>query len=167
MILSGNLEYNLRNSVLMSVLNQALDMVYTEEIREKEGGTYGVSTYGQLSSERQDAMVQIVYQTDPAKYEHLNGIINAQLEKMAKEGPSAEQMQKIKEYMLKRYADNQKENSYWMNNIKEVLYTGQDMTKDYEALINGLTAQDVAQFAADLLKQGNKLTVVMTVPETK
>ena len=54
-----------------------------------------------------------------------------------------------------------------MNNIKEVLYTGQDMTKDYEALINGLTAQDVAQFAADLLKQGNKLTVVMTVPETK
>ena len=167
MILSGNLEYNLRNSVLMSVLNQALDMVYTEEIREKEGGTYGVSTYGQLSSERQDAMVQIVYQTDPAKYEHLNGIINAQLEKMAKEGPSAEQMQKIKEYMLKKYADNQKENSYWMNNIKEVLYTGQDMTKDYEALINGLTAQDVAQFAADLLKQGNKLTVVMTVPETK
>ena len=167
MIASGDVEYNLRNSVLMSVLNQALDMVYTEEIREKEGGTYGVSTYGQLSSERQDAMVQIVYQTDPAKYEHLNGIINAQLEKMAKEGPSAEQMQKIKEYMLKKYADNQKENSYWMNNIKEVLYTGQDMTKDYEALINGLTAQDVAQFAADLLKQGNKLTVVMTVPETK
>ena len=167
MIASGDVEYNLRNSVLMSVLNQALDMVYTEEIREKEGGTYGVSTYGQLSSERQDAMLQIVYQTDPAKFEHLNGIINAQLEKMAKEGPSAEQMQKIKEYMLKKYADNQKENSYWMNNIKEVLYTGQDMTKDYEALINGLTAQDVAQFAADLLKQGNKLTVVMTVPETK
>ncbi len=167
MIASGDVEYNLRNSVLMSVLNQALDMVYTEEIREKEGGTYGVSTYGQLSSERQDAMLQIVYQTDPAKYEHLNGIINAQLEKMAKEGPSAEQMQKIKEYMLKKYADNQKENSYWMNNIKEVLYTGVDMTKDYEALVNGLTAQDVAQFAADLLKQGNKLTVVMTVPETK
>ena len=76
-------------------------------------------------------------------------------------------MQKIKEYMLKKHADNQKENSYWMSNIKEVLYTGQDMTKDYEALVNGLTAQDVAKFASDLLKQGNKLTVVMTVPETK
>ena len=86
---------------------------------------------------------------------------------MSQNGPSAEQMQKIKEYMLKKYADNQKENSYWMNNIKEVLYTGVDMTKDYEALINSLTAQDVAKFAADLLKQGNKLTVVMTVPETK
>ena len=167
MIINGNVEYNLRNYVLLSVLNQALDMVYTEEIREKEGGTYGVSTFGQLGSEQQNAILQIVYQTDPAKFEHLNGIIVSLLEKMAKEGPSAEQMQKIKEYMLKKHADNQKENSYWMNNIKEVLYTGQDMTKDYEALVNGITAQDVAKFAADLLKQGNKLTVVMTVPETK
>ena len=166
-IASGNVAYNLRDFVLMSVLDQALDMVYTEEIREKEGGTYGVSIYGQLSSERQDAMLQIVYQTDPAKFEHLNGIINAQLDKMAKEGPTAEQMQKIKEYMLKKYADNQKENSYWMNNLKEKLYTGVDMTQDYEALVNGLTAQDVAQFAKALLDQGNKLTVVMTVPETK
>ena len=167
MIINGNVEYNLRNYVLLSVLNQALDMVYTEEIREKEGGTYGVSTFGQLGSEQQNAILQIVYQTDPAKFEHLNGIIVSLLDKMAQEGPSAEQMQKIKEYMLKKHADNQKENSYWMNNIKEVLYTGQDMTKDYEALVNGITAQDVAKFAADLLKQGNKLTVVMTVPETK
>ncbi|HIY88361.1 MAG TPA: insulinase family protein [Candidatus Bacteroides pullicola] len=165
MIINGNVEYNLRNYVLLSVLNQALDMVYTEEIREKEGGTYGVSTFGQLGSEQQNAILQIVYQTDPAKFEHLNGIIVSLLDKMAQEGPSAEQMQKIKEYMLKKHADNQKENSYWMNNIKEVLYTGQDMTKDYEALVNGITAQDVAKFATDLLKQGNKLTVVMTVPE--
>ena len=165
MIISGQCEYNLKNSVLMSVLNQALDMVYTEEIREKEGGTYGVSTYGSLISEQQNSLLQIVYQTDPAKYEHLNGIINAQLEKMAANGPTEEQMQKIKEYMLKKFADNQKENSYWMSQIKEKLYTGIDMTKDYEALINGLTAQDVAAFAKALLDQGNKLTVVMTAPE--
>ena len=167
MIINGNVSYDLRNETLMSVLSQALDMVYTEEIREKEGGTYGVSTYGSLGYEQQNAILQIVYQTDPAKFEHLNGLIVSLLEKMAKDGPSAEQMQKIKEYMLKKHADNQKENSYWMSNIKEMLYTGQDMTKDYEALVNGLTAQDVAKFASDLLKQGNKLTVVMTVPETK
>ena len=165
MVITGNCTYNLRSSVLMSVLNQALDMVYTEEIREKEGGTYGVSTYGMLGSERQNATLQIVYQTDPAKFEHLNGIINTQLEKMAQQGPTDEQMQKIKEYMLKKYADNQKENGYWLGNIREMLYTGMDKTKDYEALVNGLTAQDVAQFAQALLKQGNKLTVVMTVPE--
>ena len=38
-IINGNVAYDLRNETLMSVLSQALDMVYTEEIREKEGGT--------------------------------------------------------------------------------------------------------------------------------
>ena len=74
-------------------------------------------------------------------------------------------MQKIKEYMLKKHADNQKENSYWMNQMEDYLALGIDMTKDYEALINSITAQDVAAFAKALLDQGNKLTVVMTVPE--
>ena len=52
---------------------------------------------------------------------------------MAKEGPSAEHMQKIKEYMLKKYKDAQKENGYWLNNMDEYLYTGVDNTKDYES----------------------------------
>ena len=165
MIFNGTDDYTLRNTVLMSVLSQALDMVYTEEIREKEGGTYGVSTYGGLDYVQNQEMLQIVYQTDPAKFEHLNGLIVDLLKKMAQEGPSEEQMQKVKEYMLKKYADNQKENSYWMSNIKEMLFSGVDMTKDYEALINSITAKDVATFASALLKQGNAVTVVMTVPE--
>ena len=140
-------------------------MIFTEEIREKEGGTYGVSTYCSLDSHQNKAALQISYQTDPEKFEHLNGVINTQLEKVAANGPTEEQMQKIKEYMLKKYADNQKENSYWMNQMENYLVLGVDMTKDYEALVNSITAQDVAAFAKALLNQGNKLTVVMTVPE--
>ena len=166
-IVNGDCAYSQKSSVLSSFLNQALTMVYTEEIREKEGGTYGVSTYCSTDPYQNKVALQIVYQTDPAKFEHLNGIILAQLDKVAANGPTEEQMQKIKEYMLKKHADNQKENSYWMNQMEDYLALGIDMTKDYEALINSITAQDVAAFAKALLDQGNKLTVVMTVPETK
>ena len=76
-------------------------------------------------------------------------------------------MQKIKEYTLKKYGDNQKENSYWVNNLKEYFCNGVDNTKDYEATVNAITKADVQKFAADILKQGNKITVVMTVPEKK
>ena len=166
MVISGTCRYDLKNNVLMSYLSQALDMVYTEEIREKEGGSYGVSTYGVLNKfPKEMVALQIIYQTDPAKFENLNGIINRELEKMAANGPSEEKMQKIKEYMLKKHADNQKENSYWLNNLHEYFSTGVDNTQDYEALINGITAKDVQQFTANLLKQNNKITVVMTVPE--
>ena len=166
MVISGTCQYDLKNNVLMSYLSQALDMVYTEEIREKEGGSYGVSTYGVLNKfPKEMVALQIIYQTDPAKFENLNGIINRELEKMAANGPSEEKMQKIKEYMLKKHADNQKENSYWLNNLHEYFSTGVDNTQNYEALINDITAKDVQQFTANLLKQNNKITVVMTVPE--
>lgn len=163
---SGKCKYDLKDNLLMSFLTQALDMVYTEEVREKEGGTYGVSSYGQLSKHPNEKfMLQIVYQTDPAKKDHLNGIIDAQMKKMASEGPTEEHLQKIKEYMLKKYKDNQKENGYWLNNLDEYFYTGVDYTQGYEEAVNSITVKDVQKFAADLVNQGNKITVVMTVPE--
>lgn len=166
MLYSGKCKYDLKDNLLMSFLTQALDMVYTEEVREKEGGTYGVSSYGQLSKHPNEKfMLQIVYQTDPAKKDHLNGIIDAQMKKMASEGPTEEHLQKIKEYMLKKYKDNQKENGYWLNNLDEYFYTGVDYTQGYEEAINSITVKDVQKFAADLVNQGNKITVVMTVPE--
>lgn len=166
MIHSGKCAYNLKNSLLMSFLTQALDMVYTEEIREKEGGTYGVNTFGQVSKwPTEECALQIMYQTDPAKKDHLNGLINQLMKKMAAEGPSAEHLQKIKEYMLKKHASNQKENGYWLGALNEYFANSVDKTKDYEALVNGITAQDIQKFATAILKQGNQATVVMTVPE--
>ena len=62
MVYSGKESYNLRNNVLMDFLTQALDMVFTDEVREKEGGTYGVNSYGSLNKyPHEEAMMQIVY----------------------------------------------------------------------------------------------------------
>ena len=139
-----------------------------EEIREKEGGTYGVSCYGGLNKyPTEDLMMQIVYQTDPEKYEGLNAIIDREMQKMAEQGPTDEHLQKIKEYMLKKYNDNQKENSYWLNNLDNYFFTGVDNTKDYVETVNAISKADVQKFAAEMLKQGNKITVVMTVPDKK
>ena len=160
---SGTCKYDLRNNILLSFLDQALDMVYTAEIREKEGGTYGVSCNGSLGKyPKEELILQIVFQTDPAKKDKLSA---EQLNKMAKEGPSAEHMQKIKEYMLKKYKDAQKENGYWLNNLDEYFYTGIDNTKDYEKIVNSITAKEVQDFLAKLLKQNNEIQVVMTMPE--
>ena len=65
---SGTCKYDLRNNILLSFLDQALDMVYTAEIREKEGGTYGVSCNGSLGKyPKEELILQIIFQTDPAK----------------------------------------------------------------------------------------------------
>ncbi len=163
MVYSGKESYNLRNNVLMDFLTQALDMVFTDEVREKEGGTYGVNSYGSLNKyPHEEAMMQIVYQTDPTKKEKLNTLIDELVKKMAAEGPTAEQMQKVRDYMVKQYNDNQKENSYWISSLDEYYYTGIDFNADYLSIVNSVTAADVKAFATDLIQQGNKVTVVLT-----
>lgn len=166
MLYSGNTPYNLKNNVLMDYLTQALDFVFDDEVREKEGGTYGVQSSGSLTKyPHEQSRLQIIYQTDPIKKEKLNALIDQLVMKMAAEGPTPEQLQKIREYMVKNYNDNLKENSYWMGALDEYYYTGTDFNTDYLNVVNSITVDDVKTFANDLIKQGNKVTVVMTVPE--
>ena len=162
---SGKAPYTLKNDILLSFATQVLDMVYTEEVREKEGGTYGVNCYGDLQKyPKEQLLLQIVFQTDPAKKDKLAGIVVDELKKLAAEGPSDVHLQKVKEYMLKKYADNQKENGYWMNNLNDYFYYGMDMTEGYTDIVNSITAKDIQKFVSDLLKQGNEIEVNMTVP---
>lgn len=162
---SGKAPYTLKNDILLSFATQALDMVYTEEVREKEGGTYGVNCFGDLQKyPKEQLLLQIVFQTDPAKKDKLAGIVVDELKKLAAEGPSDVHLQKVKEYMLKKYADNQKENGYWMNNLNDYFYYGMDMTEGYTDIVNSITAKDIQKFVSDLLKQGNEIEVTMTVP---
>ena len=162
---SGKAPYTLKNDILLSFATQVLDMVYTEEVREKEGGTYGVNCFGDLQKyPKEQLLLQIVFQTDPAKKDKLAGIVVDELKKLAAEGPSDVHLQKVKEYMLKKYADNQKENGYWMNNLNDYFYYGMDMTEGYTDIVNSITAKDIQKFVSDLLKQGNEIEVTMTEP---
>ena len=162
---SGKAPYTLKNDILLSFATQVLDLVNTEEVREKDGGTYGVNCFGDLQKyPKEQLLLQIVFQTDPAKKDKLAGIVVDELKKLAAEGPSDVHLQKVKEYMLKKYADNQKENGYWMNNLNDYFYYGMDMTEGYTDIVNSITAKDIQKFVSDLLKQGNEIEVTMTVP---
>ena len=92
-------------------------------------------------------------------------IIFAEADKLGASGPSEANLKKVKEYMLKKHTENLKENSYWLRAIDEYQFTGVDIAKNYEALINSITAKDVQKFAADLHNQKNQVEVTMTSPE--
>ncbi len=165
---NGTCKYDLKNSILMDMTSQILDLVYTEKVREEAGGTYGVYVGGDITRyPKENAYVQIIFDTAPSKKAELMKIIFAEADKLGISGPSEANLSKVKEYMLKKYTENVKENSYWLRAIDEYLLTGMDITKNYETIINSITAKDVQKFAADLLKQKNEVEVTMTSPETK
>ena len=67
-----------------------LDIVYTEKVREEEGGTYGVSTGGSIARYPEgQTLLQILFDTDPdtERMEQLNEIILNELKRIAANGP--------------------------------------------------------------------------------
>lgn len=163
---SGKLERNQKNILLMSIFDQILDIVYTEKIREDEGGTYSVYTQGGISRyPKGQSTLQIIYDTDPARMENLNAIIHRELKSIAENGPRTEDFNKVKEYMVKQHNENLKENRYWMNVLNANYFYGEDNHSNYLNLLNAITADDVKNFVKEFLSQGNEAVVVMLPKE--
>ena len=159
---TGTMERNMKNQILMSMFDQILDIVYTEKVREEEGGTYGVSSAGAISRYPEgQTILQIMFDTDPEKMAHLNEIIYNVLKDIAANGPRETDFTKVKEYMNKSYNENLKENSYWMNILDTMYFYGEDMHTNYIDTVNAITPDEIRDFAANLLNQGNKKTIVM------
>ena len=163
---SGKVVRNQKNNLLMSMLGQILDIVYTEKVREDEGGTYGVSSRGSISRYPDgQAVLQIMYDTDPAKMSDLNVIIFRELKSIADNGPRAEDFSKVKEYMLKQQTESLKENGYWLSILNHKYVYGEDDYSKYSETLNSITAKDIQDFTSNLLSQGNHATIVMMPKE--
>ena len=79
----------------------------------------------------------------------------------------ADQLNKVKEYMLKQIDVDAKKNSYWINTISAFKEYGLNVYTDYKKTVEVLTVESVRDFLNNvLLKSGNHTEVIMT-PETK
>lgn len=155
--------YNLKNIVMMSAIDHALGLRYTETIREKEGGTYGVSSRARLSKTPiNQALVNMYFDTDPDKAEHLVGIIHAEFKKIIDNGPTEEDLNKAKEYFLKSRSENLRENRFWSSTIREYYTSGVDLITAYEDLVRQLNTKDVQKAAKSFFKKTNMVEIIMS-----
>lgn len=155
-------KYDLKEMVKMNLFTQVLRIVYTEKVREDEGGTYGVNVSGSMSSyPKGRRSVQISFQTEPGKELHLNSIIHAELAALAQNGPRQEDFDKVKEFSIKSYNEQLRENGYWLSVMGSYYKEGIDRHSDYLNLLNKMTPKDIQAIAKSLVKSGNQLEVIM------
>ncbi|MDY3068628.1 MAG: insulinase family protein [Parabacteroides sp.] len=159
---SGKSEYNLKNLLTASLLSQILDLVYTETIREAEGGSYGVYAGVSLSDfPKGQTTLQVFFDTDPEKWENMVRIVDEEIQRIATEGPKSEHLTKSRDNMLKRHNERLQENSYWLNVIDSYYFRGLDAYTNYKETLESITADDIKKFMSDFISQGNCVEVVM------
>lgn len=159
---SGQMDYNLENIITATMLKQVLDLVYMEKVREEEGGTYGVQTSARISSFPEgQTFLQAYFDTDPDKREQMNTIVRNELKRICDVGPRPEDFKKTQDNILKRHAENQQENNYWLTTLDNYYYKGFDGATKYADTVKSITPAKIQSFAKKLLEQGNSIEVVM------
>lgn len=155
--------YDIEHVVSMSALSYILDMIYTETLREEEGGTYGASAiYGMSNKPHETRNLQVVFQTNPESADKLRELAVKGLKDLAENGPTADHFDKTVKNLEKEIPENKAHNSYWTSALlSHELYGTEDYIASYEAAVKALTPEKVQQAAADLLNSGNYIELVM------
>ncbi|MEA3505570.1 MAG: insulinase family protein, partial [Bacteroidota bacterium] len=152
----------------MEAFSHILTLRYTEEIREKEGGSYGV--YVKTSVKKypwENCSLLIQFDCAPEKSDKLKSIAYREIAKIIEEGPSETDLDKAKKYFLKSREEQLKENSFWLNKIEMTYSHGKKTVKleDYNEIINNLSIKSVKKAAKKYIDMDRHVEVVMTPAE--
>ncbi len=143
-------------------LKYILDMVYTNTLREDEGGTYGAQTGVILDREPtcQDVL-EVDFETNSESADNLRRMAREGLEGLAASGPVTEDFGKAVRNLQKNVPENRLKNSYWMNGIEQWYKYRIDYITEYESAIESLTPDDVRNAAKEMLESGNFIEIIM------
>ena len=159
-----NTPYSVAEKVNLEAAAYILNMVYTDTLREEEGGTYGAQAAMSIDKYPVDrAYIQVYFDTNPSSADKLRALAVSGLRKLAEEGPTDEQMTRVKENFNKNIPENRIRNNYWMEEINYwYKYDGIDYDAEYEAAVANLSADGIKKAIAAVLASGNFAEVVMT-----
>ena len=163
---SAMIPYDLQNQVAMGAIGNILSMRYLESVREKEGGSYGVSVSGGLSNiPVNQAALRIQFDTDSDKQARLIEIIHAEIAEIVENGPRTDDLQKVKENLLKKYAEDLEENSWWRNSLVSYYRYNINYVDDYRNAVNSLTKESIQTLLTEIVNQKNIVEVFMMPQE--
>ena len=159
---SADVPFTPQSDLELDFLKRVLQVAYTDSVREEKGGTYGVSVSFDLDKDdKPNASLKIAYNADPNRYDELNPIIYQQLENIAKYGPSASSMQKIKQFLVKQYAQIAITNDYWDYVIWHELDDDADFDLDYCKMVENMKPEQVQAMARRLLDAHRCIEITM------
>jgi zinc protease len=137
----------------------------TDEVREKRGLTYGIGTW--LASGDFGRLYMGAFSTANARVGDAIGIVRAEWRRMAEEGVTAEELDAAKRYLTGAYPLRFDGNGRIAAQLLALQTSGRDA--DYvnrrNALVEAVTAEDVARVARRLLRPDELTFVVVGRPE--
>lgn len=161
---NNRLKYNAYNLLTLKVMKNILDLRYTEEIREKEGGTYNVSVIAKAAKNpKSEFNLMLIFDCDHNKADHLKGLCYKIIKRMIKEGPSQKDFDKAIKALKSDRKRQKPHNEYLRKNIETYYMTGIDMgaDKNYEKILKKLNVKRIRKAFKKFFKKANLVDVTV------
>jgi zinc protease len=163
--LTGDAEWTRARGLHSTVLTEVLNIRLRETLREDLGGTYGAGA--SVSLERWPTgrfQTALQFGSSPERADTLATVALEVVQKLAAEGPTEDELAKVKENLLRTRETALKQNGFWLSVLQQTVTYGDDpveLVTRYTDRVNALTIADVTATAKLLLDPSNRATFVL------
>jgi zinc protease len=167
LIYEGSTDLDYAGRVRLAALEKLLDIRLLQEIREARSGTYSPSASTNWSDKPEPKYTaRIQFSADPKRAVELTDATLSVIDALKRDGPSADDMTKVREQMLREREIDLRENNYWLRLLDTA---AEDMdraltTLTFNETVSALTADDLKEAANQFLR-GENLVQVTQYPE--
>lgn len=161
-------EYSLRNVVLGSFVGQILRSRLMDDLREQRGWTYSVKSHAGISAgmnggNEAQVIMPVYIRVAPEHADAVFDIVGATVDAMADEkNITTDEIDKVKKYLLKSYNSGREDNAYWLSVMRAFDRFGVDMHSNYQNVVSGVTARDIAGFVKNHFVESNRIQLCMS-----
>jgi zinc protease len=161
---NGETTYSEEEEFRAQALVEVMNIKIIETLREDLSGIYGGGMYGSISKyPYQHYSFGISVPCGPENVDKLIAATLAEVEKIQINGPSADDLNKVKETWKQQYLVNIKDNSFWARQLIRSVETGSDPEKllTYQKRVDALTPKEVQAAAKKYLDPKNYALFVL------
>ncbi len=162
----SNLEYNVANNVQISILGEILTNVYTNTLREEEGGTYSPGAFGTMFPNSDQWMFGYFFLTNSDMSQRLQERAYKEAMELLANGASADDFNKVKEAEAAQFAIALRNNGYWLQNLM-LIERGWDLITGREEYLKNLKVEDFNNYIKTIYNGKNRIQIVMNGVEAK
>lgn len=157
---NNDMPYDIANAVRVETVGDILSNIYTDTLREEEGGTYSPYAFGNFSAWTGYWSIGWLFQTNADVQQKLIDRANAETNKLLGNGADEVNFNKVKQAMAKQYEINVRTNRYWNSNLVNYLL-GVDNITNHKDAIDSMTLQDLNAFMKKMNIKQNRLNFIM------
>jgi zinc protease len=168
LVFTGTAPFDRDTIAATNAVAEVLELRLRDLLREDMGGTYGASVgAGATRDPRPTYTVSIGFGTSPERVEELTRVVLAQIDSLKRAGPTAAELQKVREAERRSRETEMRDNGFWISQMMSYVNAGWDLREipaggDRTAR---LTPEAVRDAARRYLDTGNYVQVTL-LPET-